>query len=348
MSNKRVMIMAAGLAISSAALADSEWANAVSGDWSAVLNWDPAHVPDTSAEIATIAVGPGGYAVRFDALMPAETSLAGLVLSNPDVTLNVVGGKTLAINGVFANEGMIGFNSTSSSSDAVLRFDADTLATGGGAINLLRPGADSQVQTAAGAVLTNDTMHTIMGQGTLGAALVNLGLVDASVSGGVLGLVTNDKTNAGTFRAGGGGVLEIGSITLDNTNGLIRAEGGSTVRFASGTKTVVRGQIESTGTCVVELQNGGTLTLESVSVAGAFDIRGGGTLLIAGGLVHSGTMTVNSNLSTTDAIVRFTASGALAGPGTVRLNRPGMTPSWWPTQVLPSRMRPGTRSPGRA
>ena len=318
------LLVVVGLAVSSVASADSDWAAAVGGNWSVASNWSPADVPDTLGEIATISVGPGAYVVVFDSGMPTLTTIAGLVLTNPDARLDLIGGKTLALDGVLTNDGLVRLNTNGSASDTILRFDATTLITGAGAVTLMRSGGDSQVQTGAGAVLTNGASHLIHGQGTLGAALVNLGTVDANTPAGALLLVTNDKSNSGTLKASSSGTLQIDGIVIDNTGGLIVSETGSVVRFPAGTHAVIGGQIDSIGSGIVELQSSGTLTLDGVNSSATFNIHGGGTLLVTGGLTQSGTMTVNNNGSSSDAVVRYISSGTLAGNGTLRMARAGV------------------------
>ena len=91
-------------------------------------------------------------------------------------------------------------------------------------------------------VLTVAAGQTISGFGTINAALINQGLVNATNSTGI-SLTTNAMTNTGTMEATNGGVLSV-NTTVNNTDSTILAAGGN-VQINGG--TVVGGTLSSSG-----------------------------------------------------------------------------------------------------
>lgn len=320
------MAAAAGLAASSIAMADSDWAAAVSGNWSVPGNWNPADVPDSAGETATIDVAPGTYTVTLDAGMSAPT-IFGLDIGHSGAQLDVIGGRSLTIDGgLFHNEGLVRLNSNNSASDAFVLFNVSTTLTGSGKITLMRTGADSRIESAPGAVVTVGADQKIDGRGEINAALVNLGVIESDVAGGVLSLRVNDKVNSGTMTARSTGTLSISGIAVDNTLGSILGAESGVVRFPpdSPEVQVTGGVVSMQDAARVEVLGSSAPTFDAVTISGAFDVLGGGQLHVRNGLTQStGTLTVNSNASSSDAILRFVNSGALDGAGTVRLARSG-------------------------
>ncbi len=320
MKSSCVIAFAAGLVFGAPALADSEWASAQVGNWSLASNWNPMNVPDLATELATLAVGPGSYTVTLDGGMPAVTTIRGLVLSNPEVTLNIIGGRTLSIaGGTFQNDGSVRINSNGSASDAVLDFSSTTSIVGSGTIRMLGAGDDSRLMTSNGAIVTNES--TILGRGEIHAALVNAanGLIAADVVGGnLLVMRTNDKVNAGTMRAQGGAVLTFFGIGVDNNGGLIEAD-AATVQF-TGTGSVTGGSIASSNGGTTVFPSGASTSLSDLSTSGTLNLQGGAEVQVLGsGISNSGTITVNSNGSASDAVIRAMNTAEVSGAGSIVL-----------------------------
>ncbi|MBX3323401.1 MAG: hypothetical protein KF757_10455 [Phycisphaeraceae bacterium] len=320
MKSSFVVAFAAGLAVGASALADSEWASAQVGNWSLASNWAPMNVPDLATELATIAVGPGAYTVTLDLGMPAVTTIRGLVLSHPEATLNMVGGRTLSIaGGIFQNDGAVRMNSNGTSSDSVLDFASTTSIVGSGTIRMLGGGDDSRIMSSNGAIVTNES--TILGRGEIHAALVNTanGLIAADVSGGnLLVMRTYDKVNAGIMRAQSGAVLTFFGIGVDNTGGLIEAD-AATVQF-TGTGSVTGGSIAAINGGAILLPPSTTTSFTDLSIAGSTNLQGGAEVQLLGtGITNTGTITVNSNGSSTDAVIRAMNSVQISGGGSIVL-----------------------------
>ena len=106
-------------------------------------------------------------------------------------------------------------------------------------------GSYAQLNTSDGGVLTQAAGHTISGYGTINAALINQGLVNANVNGQTLSLATNAMTNAGTMEATNGGVLNV-ETTVNNAGG--HDPGGRRQRPVQRRALVVGGTLTSTGT----------------------------------------------------------------------------------------------------
>jgi hypothetical protein len=318
MNKAAIIAAAAGLALASAAVADSEWAADVSGSWAVASNWSPIDIPDSAGELATIGAGPDIYFVDIDALSPAVTTIGGLVLSHADATLDIFGGKTLSIAGTtFLNNGIVLIDSNTSVADGVLVFETSTTITGTGSVRLNR-NIDARLETGVGAVITNTA--TIDGGGRVNAALVNTGLVEAGPAG-TLELITNDKSNSGTMRAGPAGILSIDDITITQTGaGLIEAVDG-TVNFPVGIHRVDGGRFDTSGAGTIELVSGSNLTVDTITNDGILNIQGGGDLLVEGGITNNGTIFVDSNSSVADGRLFFNETGTISGTGVVRLNR---------------------------
>jgi len=313
MTRLTAIVAAAGLALTSFATADSDWAAAASGSWTVALNWSPADVPDTALELATIAVGPGAYTVTLGSGL--DLSIAGLVLSNPMATLDIQGGRTLIIaGGVFSNDGLVRIDSNGSSADGVLRFDVNTAHAGTG-IMRLNSNSNARLETGAGAVLTNNAR--IEGGGIIHADLINNAIVEAT---GVLELRTADKSNAGTMRAATGGLLAIETIAINNTGGVIDANEG-TVRTIAGVSSITGGTLTSSGAGVHQVVASADLTLDAVTNNAALDIQGGGDLFITNGLTNNGFIHIDSNGSSADGVMTFVDSATLGGTGTTRLRQ---------------------------
>ncbi len=318
MMKAAVIVAAAGLALASNALADSEWAAPVGGSWSVATNWNPIDVPDTPAELATIGIGPGSYLVAIDSFSPALTTIGGLVLSHADATLGIFGSKTLSIAGpTFIVDGLVLVNSNNTVADGVLSFETNTTIAGTGTVRLNR-NIDARLETGAGAVVTN--MATIDGGGLVNAALANAGLVEVGAFK-VLELLVNDKSNTGTMRTSSGGILRIDDITITQTGaGLIEAAEG-TVQFPSGIHRVNGGRFDSSGAGKIDITSGSDLTVDAITNDGTLNILGGGDLFVEGGITNNGSITVDSNNSAADARLFFNETGTIAGAGTIRLNR---------------------------
>ncbi len=171
--------------------------------------------------------------------------------------------------------------------------------------------------------MTNDAGHTIRGTGQISASLVNEGLISADSAGNALELLNGVKANNAIMEAIGGGVLSIYNVTVSQANDAVIVADGGTVRFNAGTNATINGgHVESVNGGIVEKAAGGTITLNSVACDSDFNVHGAGTIAVTGtGLTNDGTISLNTNGSSSNAILRFDETGILDGSGEVVLVR---------------------------
>ena len=210
----------------------------------------------------------------------------------PAQTLTISGGTT-------TDNGTITVDSNNGNSPTYLTFSGIQTLNGSGSAVLNN--LDAQLNTSNGGMLTQGSTHTIMGLGTINAALINQGLVDADVNGKTLFLASNPMSSSGTMEATSGGTLSIGAIPLGNTGGTILASGGN-VQIVSG-GTISGGTLASTGTSNLSLSSG-TATLNGIALASGsqFNILGNTTITVSNGITNNGTVTVDSNSASTDVL----------------------------------------------
>jgi len=251
---------------------------------------------------------------------------AGLLSYHGDVTnpgaVNVLGWMYIGDATTVVNTGLIRVNPAADAHATGLLFRSSATLSGSGSVVLSGVGDPTlaQLNTDPGILLTNAPDHTLSGCGEVNASLANAGLVDANVSGQLLVLKTNAKSNSGTMKATGGGWLAIQGITITQSGaGQILADGGE-VLLADGA-TIVGGTLNG-HSAITNL--GGTNTLTDVTNLGPFDILGGTTLAVNGSsLVNHGTITVNPSGVATDTVLKFGPDAALGGTGSVFLSAVG-------------------------
>jgi hypothetical protein len=238
----------------------------------------------------------------------------------PSTNVDIVGAGLL-------NDGLVRLNPIGSSANAVVRFAESGTLTGAGEMQLSTSGDNAQLTTAASATITHVATHTIRGVGQVSAAMNNAGTVSAdvsvSVSGNILDLFDNDKTNSGLFSAESGSVLEIDAITVDQAGGgLIRSNAGQ-VRFA-GDATVLHGAITSDPGGIVSILGGSTTTLDGTSLDANLFVDPSGTLAIGpSGIENDGTVTFNNTGSSANAVLEAVADVTIDGNGVIRMRSSG-------------------------
>jgi hypothetical protein len=221
--------------------------------------------------------------------------------------------------GILTNDGLIRmlFVGSTTSNSTMSFAETGTLA-GSGEVRL-EEYPDAAFSAGAGVIVTQAPTHSITGRGTVSCEMVNNGLLDANVAASTLLFTTVGSTNNGTMRATNGAELQLSAASITQSPaGVIRAD-ASTVTFAS-TCAVAGGTVESVNGGVVHRESGAT-TLTSITANGVFTVASSGLLAINGtGITNNALIRVLSNGSTTsDATVRFTATGALSGAGELRL-----------------------------
>jgi len=150
---------------------------------------------------------------------------------------------------------------------------ADLQTTGGGTLTMSQSGSTISGYASTN-TLTNDTGHTIQGQGTID----NLNVV-----------------NKGMINSNAGGTLNLGLLTIDNAGGSISAVGGSTVSLNS--TTVQGGTIGSTGAGSIQVEPSvnGSYALDGSTTAGAVTISAGSTINVSD--YHAETMLATGEIN---------------------------------------------------
>lgn len=241
------------------------------------------------------------------------------------------GVSTLAIGGAgLTNNGALTINSTANPNTTTIRIDSPAISIGGtGSIHLNSPagGAAAQITPLAGGnVLTLGAGQTVFGIGQITAETINNGLIDASTSGGTLGLRQTTKTNSNIMQATSGGTLSIEFITVNN-NGQIRADGtGSTLNFQNA--IVVGGTMSALNGGVGTI-NGAASVFSDLTLSGPFQTAGTSTLALAGaGITNNGTLTVNATANPNTTTLRIDSPATtIGGTGTILLNAGGAVAS---------------------
>jgi hypothetical protein len=269
-----------------------------------------------------LAIGSGQLRSVAGTQLLSGVTVNGPTVVNPATTIQVdADGMT--------NNGVMQINPTGSSADAFLQFTDSTTLDGSGEIQMRTLGGNTQINTDPTFTATHAASHLIRGVGQINAAMVNNGTIRAdigvSVSGNILELQTNDKTNTAVISSEAGSVLEVTGITLLQTGaGEIQANDGL-VRFNGGA-TLSGGRIEATGTGEYEVTSSATFNEITSNAPG--EVNAGTTLTISGvGLVNNDHSRVNPSQSSADGIIAFPSDGFLntgTGTGVVELFAAGL------------------------
>ena len=306
---------------------DRSWNLNGDGSYDLADNWDPTDVPDTSIENAII-TSPDGTTAVVVTLGPSVARDVGnlTILSNganPVHELSVSDNTFLDVHGDIANDGILSFNSTGSST--LLRLDgSDLTVTGSGVIRL--GGSNSGISSTSGLdTLFNTASHTIEGAGNLGLnslVINNAGLIDANLAAEQLVLDPSSigATNTGTMRASGGGILTFtgnGTGAFDNTGGVIEAVGVDSTVLVTSSASITGGTVRGTGGGVVAAGASQNAFFTDVTFEGEILGNDNSDLGIAGSITNNGTITMASNGSNTDLEIQ--GDTTIGGTGQVVL-----------------------------
>ncbi len=291
----------------------SSWANTVSGNWNDTTKWDTLSFPSSPGHSAVLGLG-SPYSVTLN----TNPNIDELSITNPSVVLSLSAGLTLGLNGPTSlNNGIIYINPNNSSANGVLSINGNVDLGGTGQIRM-QTGSDNS-QIAGFGTLTNGANHTIRGVGRISAPTVNNGIIEADI---VVALSGNDLdilspiTNSNILSAASASNLDLVGVAIDQSGGgMIFAANGGAVN-ASSVGSVLGGTIDRAGTGQFNILSGATTTLTDVTNNGFIDVQANGTASIAGaGLVNNGTVALNQQNSSANAIVSYSASGDLSGAG---------------------------------
>lgn len=250
--------------------------------------------------------------------------VAGMTFDGPSI---VFATHSLEIGtGGLVNNGVMEVNPTGSGSNGVV-FASDSVGlTGTGEIRMrTRGGDDSQLNTSPGMTITHGVDHTVRGVGFINAAMVNNGTISAdvsvSVSGSVLNLQGENKTNAGLITSETGSNLDIVGITLTQTGaGSLTANNGG-ISFWNG-PTLVGGPLNATGAGSYFIGN--SATFDGVTINAPGTVNAGATLNVAGSFfINNARLALNPGFSGSDGIVAFAGNATITGSGEINLTANG-------------------------
>ena len=304
----------------------ANWTNNSGGNaWETAGNWDVNAVPNNNSfNVALSIAAPCNLSSGYQ--------INSLNLSTGSANLNLVPGAVLAFTSNVTNNGAITVNTTAAGANTFLRFDASGALGGTGSVLLNGVAFNNGDIYANGGSLTvtQGASHTIHGRGNINirdnnCVFVNNGTVDAdNASGNALSVYLSNSTsnqNNKTMEATNGGFLVLQQGFLDQTGGgSILADGAnSLVQLGGSANPTVKGGILNTTNN--GLINGVDTYLDSVTNNGTLDVPGGRTIAVLGtGLTNNSVLTVNPTANGANTYLRFDASGALDGTGSVLLN----------------------------
>jgi len=315
----KTVLLAAALAASAGTVHGQvfDWSNAAGGVWETPGNWSPLGPPSAVGDTARFP-DLGSYVVTIGASSP---SIDSLELVGSGAVVGIAAPRFLTLNGPLAleNEGTVVVNSGGSSSTAFLIMGADTAFAGSGAVLLNGTIAenDAQLSIPGGLTLTNGSMHTIAGAGQILGSLVNEGLVSANLDQERLQFTSGSAvTNTGELRAESGGELWLQNTAVNNVGGVIRPLPLSVIRLSGS--TVNGGTMGPSGSDAVFLIENSSL--DGVEVSSRVDVPGVFSMTVgSSGIENNGTVTINSNGSSSASFLQVPASATIGGSGTIRL-----------------------------
>lgn len=314
---------------------DRTWNSNLPGLYDNLLFWDPQDVPDTFDENAIITTPDGLTAADVLAGSGVATvtfDLNDLTLlsngANPVHRLGIRNLATFNVRGTISNDGLI--EMLGGGNFARIRADTTDLdLQGSGLLRMAGSGTDQITAVTNGLKLTQGAAHTIEGSGSIGLnalEVLNLGTIDANVSGGNLvldpasgaaGTVMFD--NQGVVRASGGGTIVLsgnGGGEFGGT-GVYEALAGSEILLTAS--AVVRDTTFNTADDGV-VQTGTSLNLEvhNITNNGAFVVNNNTDLRVHGTINNGGAITLASTGNATDfelgADVMLQGGGVLSMP----------------------------------
>lgn len=248
-----------------------------------------------------------------------EVTLENVV--NESFKLDSIPGTTTHLRGPnFTNNGLFSVTSPAFNQFTDLHFDDSLSLTGTGELSLGQF-TGVRVTAAAGVTVTNDTNHTISGQGRWSVPLVNNGSVEGSDLRFENTTIENNSTMT-TLPLGGFSVINT-TITQDPNTGILLSGMDGGVNLASS--TVINGVLEDTPTST--LFSGfvaSNARLIDVHNKARINILFGTTFRVEGSVfTNNGPITVNNDAVSSFTAIEFQDSVSLEGSGEIRLNRVG-------------------------
>ncbi len=235
-----------------------------------------------------------------------------------DGQLNVDNNQTLTVKGALSNlSNTINLNATTVASTLAINGDVDL--NGGGTIALGNDAGNQIVGTAGGHL--NNIDNLIRGSGTIGTSntlqLTNQHIIQADQAIDLNIIAGQGLLNQGTLSAVGGATLNLTGGVIDNAAGLIQVQNGSTVNLTS--MTVQGGLLQSIGTGQFHA-SATTLdgSLNAVTLDGQLNIANNQTVTAKGHLTNIAN-TINLNATTVSTTFAISGAVTLDGGGVIAL-----------------------------
>jgi hypothetical protein len=304
--------------------------------WNNADNWDPGVIPNNNTDTYNVFIGGSSlpdYIVYIDNIDPTIDNLT--IDTGDSLTINDRRGLSLASGasaGTITNNGTILLNGSTGAT--TLRLNRNTTLTGTGVLNLSNSLSDNVITDKSGAILTNDTNHTIQGSGQLGNArlgIINNGTIIANQSEG---LIINPNpgaggfTNNGTIRANSASTLTVND-NLNNLSGNTLTGG---TYYVAGTMRLP-GAININAASIIldgtgsNLYNGATGTNNALAnfatnaSGGSFSILDSRNFNTVSNLDNSGAITIGSGITlNVNGSYNQSSTGSLSGAGTLISN----------------------------
>src|SRR5580692_3061988 len=234
-----------------------------------------------------------------------NTGTIGILSKGNAVGLNIPGGETFTLTGT------------------------GNLTMGDGTAN-----AYNNQDYISGATLVNQQL--IQGTGGIEnlTGFTNSGTINANIPTGAnnLQLVLGRAgagTNTGTIEASNGGVLVIGSTTINNVGGTIAASGtGSNVSLVGslGTSglTITGGTLDGSGGGVIYGQGGSLLDGTTSTFANRTTIEGTGGIVLTNEVINDGTILANVPTGTSGLMLLVDRVANIQNNGTIHATKRGV------------------------
>ncbi len=281
-----------------------DWLSPVDGNWSNSANWMGGNVPDTASEHAVLGL-TGPYTVNLD----ISSTVGSLLISNPLVTLELPGSRSITLNGPLTNNGTVLLNSNQTNNPSAIIYAVDTIIDGNGVIDMYRtPGAQwgGRLTANPGVTATIGANQIVQGSGHIyggtSGVFVNNGLVTATDPLAKLDLEGTFIGGTGVYMADGG-TLNLAMINGSNTPSTFT---NVTFDTANGGQIIPEG---SNGSSNRAPRFDGVTNLGTLSIPNGFVIR------LDGPLTNNGTVLADSLLSIQN-------STTIDGVGTINLGGP--------------------------
>lgn len=276
LSRAGAVAMAAGLAWVGGAMAQpggapiTFWTTPTSGSWFDFTRWDQG-VPSGSLTAHISGTGPYGvevvnnFAQCFHLSIGSPTASLSILASGANTTVGVNGTQ-------IENAGTIFVGGPSNTRDALLGQFNNCTISGSGQIVMDAGTGQAKVGGVWAPYFTvHSAGHTIRGNGELNGPFQNDGLIHANDSGKEFRFTAFGKSNNGTIRASGGGVLRIalanGQTFTQSASGEIVIESGSRLSLQSVGDNLIGGSIRTEGTGFVQVESQG-IPLNGVAFEG--------------------------------------------------------------------------------